>query len=113
MEICDKYRLNLLSENYTKFDRVLEKACYKFCNPNSGRIREADLKHYIVEWWTDHKQFMEKYTNQAKLSELMNLTNRSTLAHYLRRRVKSKNYDKNVKVLKDWMFDVTDRYRIY
>lgn len=112
-DFCDKYKENKICEGYTKFDKVLELCCYKFSNPNSAKDKYTDIKQFIILWWQDHKDLMEKYTSQQSISEIVQLKNRGSVSLYLHKRVPTFNYKKNTKLVKTWLFDVTEKYKMY
>lgn len=95
------------------FDNTLKICCYKFCNPNSAKAKDADIKQYIIKWWNDHRNLMDIYNTQESISKLMGLKNRGSITSYLYYRVATLDYDNNTKLIRQWLFEYTLFFKMY
>lgn len=95
------------------FDETIKLCCEKFCNPNSAKAKDADIKQFIVRWWNDHKELMNIYYSQQSICDLMQLKSRGSISAYLYHRVPTLDYEKNIKLIKQWLFDYTLIFKMY
>lgn len=95
------------------FDEVIKLCCKKFCNPNSAKAKDADIKQFIVRWWNDHKYLMDVHSSRESLLKLMELKNLASISAYTHTRIPTYDYDKNTKLVKQWLFDITLEIKMY
>lgn len=96
-----EYYINSRGYN-PSYDDILDYIVLHFPSMIKDRSdKHCDMKHYVVNWWFKNKRRFYKYTGTQLLARKLNLTNHTSVIHYIHKRVPSHNYQKNIKELKE------------
>jgi hypothetical protein len=61
-----------------------------------------DRKHFLVLWWKDNQDYMNKYRTMTSLALLIDVDH-STINHYEKHRKKSRLFNDNTDCIRDFL----------
>lgn len=94
---------NGYSNDKSAHDRLLEMAVDSYNVWSKSRKMDIiDRKHFLVLWWKQNQDYLNKYHTMKAFGELINIDH-ATVNHYEKHRKKSRLFNDNTDCIRDFL----------
>jgi len=94
---------NGYSNDMSMLDKLLELVVNSYdVGTKSRKMDIIDRKHFLVLWWKQNQDYLNKYQTMTSVAELIGV-NHATVNHYEKHRKKSRLFNDNTDCIRDFL----------